>query len=445
MEKKTNFGLGLSVIASIFFIFGFVTSLNNILIPKLQQVFDLSNAAAQLVNGAFFITYFIFSIPSGSIIRKTGYKNAIIVGLLLIGLGAFLFYPAAAMLSYGMFLFAIFILAIGVVFLQTAANPYVAILGKPETASGRLNMTQALNSIAVTIAPMIGSWAFFSNVSQNIDNVAEAESVKLPFIVVAIVVVLVAIIIKMIKLPEVEEEDTGGKKSVWKYPHVILGAIAIFVYVGAEVACASFVVQYIDELGLNMDAATAATWVAIYWGGAMIGRLFGAIMLSQLPKQKVYTYGLIVLIFAFLAGWFITEELSLAGVFLAISVVNFLLMQLGKGNTNRILAVFAIVVSGLLLVTVSSAGLIAIWAVGSIGFFNSIMFPNIFALGVEGLDSHEMASASGIINTLIVGGAVIPLIMGAIADGYSIQLAYLLPLLCYVYIFFYAVKGSKIR
>ncbi len=443
-NKNKNFGLGLSVIASIFFIFGFVTSLNNILIPKLQQVFDLSNFMAQLVNGAFFVTYFFFSIPSGGIIRRTGYKNAIIIGLLLIGLGGVIFYPAASMLSYPMFLIAIFILAIGVVFLQTAANPYVAILGSPDTASGRLNLTQALNSIAVTIAPMIGSWAFFRNVSENIDQVAQAESVRGPFLIVAVVVIVVAIIIKLIKLPEIEEEDTGDKKSVWKYPHVLLGAVAIFTYVGAEVASASFIVQYIGELQLNIDSATAATYVAIYWGGAMIGRLFGAIMLSNLPRNKVLTFSLIVLAFAFLAGWFITESLTLAAVFLAISFVNFLMMQLGRNNTNRVLAVFAIVASALLIFTVVSDGVSAIWAVCSIGFFNSVMFPNIFALGVKGLDSHEMASASGIINTLIVGGALIPMLMGVIADGTSIQLAYLLPLVCYLYIFFYAVKGSKI-
>jgi len=446
-QKNNNFAIGMTVISAIFFIFGFVTSLNNILIPKLQEVFDLSNAMAQLVNFAFFFTYFIFSIPSGSIIKRTGYKNAIIIGLILIGIGSFLFYPAASSLSYPLFLFAIFILAIGVVFLQTAANPYVAALGSSATASGRLNLVQAINSIAVTLAPMIGSILFFKNVADNLDKVTQAQSVQMPFVVTAVITLLIAVIVKFIKLPVLlnNTDATVVRKSVWKHPHVILGAFAIFAYVGAEVSCASFIKQYIGELNIDMLPQMAANFVAIYWGGAMIGRFFGSIMLSDIKASKRLSLSALVLVFAFIAGYVITRDINLAVIFLVISVVNYLLMQLGRNKTNRTLAVFAIIAGTLIVVSVASAGMIAVWAVCAIGFFNSVMFPNIFALAVTDLDNAEMSTASGIINTLIVGGAVIPLIMGAVADASTIQSAYLVPLVCYLYILFYAVKGAAIR
>jgi FHS family L-fucose permease-like MFS transporter len=442
-QQKNTLAVGMTFMSMIFFIFGFVTTFNITLSAKVKEVFQLSEFMAQLVNGVFFFTYFLLSFASGSIIKKIGYKMGVILGLFGVGIGSYLFFPAANIPSYPFFLIAIFIMASGVVFLQTAANPYVAALGSASTASGRLNLTQALNSIGTTIAPLILSVFVFTAAG----TAMGAKAVQIPFLVIGTLVILIGIGILFLKLPEISTQGEQ-KKSIWKYPHVLLGAFGIFFYVGAEVGTAAMIVPYLTDPGLGgLTAAIAAKYAAIYWGGAMIGRFFGSIMLSNISdNSKKYTYVLLVLAFAFVAGWYITELSVRDGlIFMGISAASFLAMQLGRSRTSITLAVFAAIAALLEFVTMGSTGLVAMWAVISIGFFNSVMFPNIFALSVDGLDKSEMSMASGVINTLIVGGAVIPVLMGVIADNWSVRYAFVLPVICYVYIIFFALIGSKHR
>jgi len=449
MEKRNaNYGLGLSVIGAIFFIFGFATTFIITLSAKVKEIFELSEFGAQMLTAAFFITYPILSIPSGYIIRKIGYKTALILGLVLMGIGSFLFYPAATIPSFGLFLTATVVLAAGVVLLQVAANPYAAALGPEETASGRLNLTQALNSVATMIAPWIISVAVFTGASEMMTAAESAHTVKIPFVVMGVFVLIVALILLVMKLPAIiHEESEEERKSVWKYPHVLLGALGIFFYVGAEVGNAGLLVNYLKTLNLGITSEVASKYAAIYWGGAMIGRFFGSIMLSNIKdKSRKAMFVVAVLVLAFVAGSFVTEWSWNDGFyFLIIAAINYAIMQIGKGNSNRTLAVFAGVAASLAIITAITTGQVALWTIVSIGFFNSVMFPNIFALSVRDLDAAEMASASGIINSLIVGGAIIPLIMGKIADVSGYTLAFFVPAVCYAYIFFFAVKGSKLR
>jgi len=440
-QQKNTLAVGMTFMSMIFFIFGFVTTFNITLSAKVKEVFQLSEWMAQLVNGVFFFTYFLLSIASGTIIKKIGYKMGVILGLLAVGIGSYLFFPAANIPSYPFFLIAIFIMASGVVFLQTAANPYVAALGPSSTASGRLNLTQALNSIGTTLAPLVLSVFVFTAAG----TAMGAKAVQVPFLVIGTIVILIGIGIFFLKLPEISTQGEQ-KKSIWKYPHVLLGALGIFFYVGAEVGTAAMIVPYLTapELG-GLTPELAAKYAAIYWGGAMIGRFFGSIMLSNIADQKKkYTYVLFVLVFAFIAGWYITSRSVNGGlIFMGISAVNFLAMQLGRSKTSITLAVFAAFAAILELVTMGTTGMVAMWAVISIGFFNSVMFPNIFALSVDGLDKSEMSMASGVINTLIVGGAVVPVLMGLLADGFGVRYAFILPVICYAYIAFFALIGSK--
>jgi FHS family L-fucose permease-like MFS transporter len=232
------------------------------------------------------------------------------------------------------------------------------------------------------------------------------------------------------------------KKSIWKYPHVILGAIAIFCYVGAEVGSAAMIQRYLQEAA-DYSKTEAAKAIALYWGGSMVGRFYASYMLSNVEKNRKYIYTLLVMIFAFFVGWYIRGNATDGLIFLAVAVVNYLAMILGQGKTNRTLAVFAVVAAMLALATMSVPASMILWVGCSIGFFNSVMFPNIFALGVDGLDKGELSSASGVINTLIVGGAVMPVLMGKIADSFGVRSAFILPIICYSYIAFFALVGSK--
>jgi len=357
--------------------------------------------------------------------------------------GGFLFFPSSSIPSFPLFLVSTFILAAGVVFLQTAANPYVTALGPADTASSRLNLTQALNSIATMLAPWIIAVFIFKSVGELLP-VEKAQTVQLPFIIMSVLIVIIAVMIMFIKLPEISQQSTE-KKSVWKYPHVLLGALAIFFYVGAEVGNGGMIINYLKSTN-GMDPETASKYAAIYWGGAMVGRFFGSFMFSGISMSKKITYALPVLLLAFVSGSFVTDwSWSIGGIFLGIAVINFLIMQIGTGKAARTLAVFALVAAALDLITSFGTGTIALWTLVSIGLFNSIMFPNIFTLAVKDLDNGELSTASGIINTLIFGGAIIPPIMGGVADSFGYTWAFIVPALCYLYIFFYAVKGSQIR
>lgn len=458
-QSNSNLKIGMTFMASIFFIFGFITNFNIAMKDQVQLAFTLSNFGAQLVNFSFFIAYAVFSFLCGFIIKKIGYKNGVIAGLVLVAIGSYMFFPAVSVLSYPLFLLAVFVMASGVVFLQTAANPYVAALGSQDTAPARLNLTQALNGVATTIAPFLAGVLVLAPavlaIKAGSTPADAAKFVQGPFLIIGTIVLIIAIGIAFIKLPEIEGGSAISTKSVFKRPQVILGAIGIFCYVGAEVGTASQIAPYLNDSGFATDVAVKLS--AIYWGGAMIGRFFGSILLGTLPSNKKYQLSAIIMVFAFFVGWFITSANIIDGqfifeskiqngfIFLGIAILNFFLMLLGKGKANVALGIFGTVNMLLLVAALILPANVGMWGLLSIGFFNSIMFPNIFALGVNDLEPSELPLASGIINTLICGGAIIPLLIGKITDISTARTALLIPIVCYAYITFFALKGSKIR
>jgi MFS transporter, FHS family, L-fucose permease len=401
----------LMVVTTLFFMWGFLTCLNDILVPHLKPIFDLNYTRVMLIQFAFFGAYFLFSIPSAWIIDWIGYQWSMVVGLLTMGVGAFLFVPAASVPSYPLFLFALIVLAAGITCLQVAANPYVTVLGKPETASSRLNLTQAFNSLGTFLAPFFGSLFILTAAPKTIEDIRalapdalrayrlhEAATVKTPYVGLGIALVVLAVAIGSFKLPKIEhaQRKVGEKvnDSIWKHPNLIFGAISIFVYVGAEVSIGSFLVNYFSqpEIG-GFTAKVAASFVAFYWGGAMVGRFIGSAIL-----QKV--------------------------------------------STRRLLGICAICAAALVTISMLSTGHFAMWSIILVGFFNSIMFPSIFTLGVAELGPLT-GDGSGIMIMAIVGGAIIPVAQGAIADRIGIHHAFFLPVICYLYILFFALSGSK--
>lgn len=453
-EDTRSLKIGITFMAMIFFVFGFITNFNIALKDQVQATFNLNATTAQLVNGVFFFAYFCFSLICGNFIKKIGYKKGIVVGLLLVAIGSYMFYPAVSGApSYLLFLTAIFIMATGVVFLQTAANPYVVALGPQQTASARLNLVQSMNSVATTIAPFLVGLFILTPASLAMGP----QAVQIPFLSIGTAVLLIAIGVCFVKLPPIigSDSEQHGQKKVWQHPQVILGALGIFCYVGAEVGCSTQIVPYLEDGGFAKDQA--GRLVAIYWAGGMIGRFLGAIMLSNIANSRKNRYSIFIIILSFFIGWIIFSSHVIDGVlvfdsnllegvvFLGIATFNFLCMLAGKGSTHLSLGIFGIIASLLVLAAFSLPVSIGMWAILSVGFFNSIMFPSIFSLGVRDLDPNEMPLASGIINTLIVGGAVIPLMMGWFTDNINVRTALILPAICYVYIAFFALKGSKIR
>jgi FHS family L-fucose permease-like MFS transporter len=398
-----------TVVTALFFMWGFVTVLNDILVPHLKAIFDLTYTKVMLIQFAFFSAYFIFSLPSAKLVDTIGYKKTMVVGLLTMGAGALLFIPAASAPSFPLFLTALMILAAGITALQVAANPYVAVLGPPETASSRLNLTQAFNSLGTTIGPYLGGMFILSAAPQSMDvvrqmgaqalqsyRVQEASSVKLPYLGIGLLLVALAVAIGLANLPAMPQERHAGGPStgVLKYRHLVLGAVAIFVYVGAEVSIGSFLVNYfiLPNIG-NITEQSAARYVSFYWGGAMVGRFIGAAVLRKVRTEYV---------------------LAFAGVVAALLVCTSMLTQ---GN-------------------------LAMWSIIAVGLFNSIMFPSIFTLGIAKLGPLT-GDGSGILVMAIVGGAILPVLQGSLADRLGIHHAFILPVICYLYIVYYALKGSK--
>jgi FHS family L-fucose permease-like MFS transporter len=406
-----NYVRPLAIVTTLFFMWGFLTCLNDILVPHLKSIFDLSYARVMLIQFAFFSAYFLFSIPWSKIVNAIGYQKAMVAGLLCMAVGAFLFVPAASAASFPVFLGALIVLAAGITGLQVAANPYVVVLGKPETASSRLDLTQAFNSLGTAIAPKLGGLLILaaaplaieeiralSPTALHLYRVQQAASVKMPYTVIGIALLLLAVLIATSKLPTIPHAEyrpeAKGVDSVWKHPNLVLGALGIFAYVGAEVSIGSFLVNYFGQPEIaGFSAKTAAGYVSFYWAGAMIGRFLGAGLLR-------------------------------------------------KFRAGHLLGVFAICTSSLVGLSMLTHGHFAMWSILAVGFFNSIMFPTIFSLGVAELGPLT-GNGSGILNMAIVGGAIVPLIQGAIADRIGIHHAFFIPVICYLYIFYYALSGSK--
>jgi FHS family L-fucose permease-like MFS transporter len=401
--------VALTVVTTLFFMWGFITVLNDVLVPHLKSIFDLTYAKVMLIQFAFFTAYFIFSLPAAKIVDALGYKKTMVVGLFTMGVGALLFIPAASVPSYPLFLGALMVVAAGITALQVAANPYVAVLGPANTASSRLNLAQAFNSLGTTIGPYVGGLLILTAApkameviremsadAQQAYRVHEASSVKVPYLLIGIVLFLLAGAIASFKLPPVPSAERHGKvsDSVWKHRNLALGTIAIFVYVGAEVSIGSFLINYISQTDIgNIPIYTAAKFVSYYWGGAMVGRFIGSAIL-----QKV--------------------------------------------RTGTVLGIAALVASLLVCVSMLTFGGVAMWSIILVGFFNSVMFPSIFTLGIAELGPLT-GDGSGFLIMAIVGGAILPVIQGAMADRIGIHHAFILPVICYLYIAYYAFKGSE--
>src|SRR5215468_8970880 len=305
LETAKSYGAALATVTTLFFMWGFLTCLNDILVPHLKSIFDLNYTQVMLIQFAFFGAYFVFSIPSAKIIDWIGYQRSMVTGLVTMGLGAFLFVPAASVPSFPLFLGALIVLAAGITCLQVAANPYVTVLGKPETASSRLNLTQAFNSLGTFLAPFFGGLLILSAAAKSVEEVRaltpdalqayrlqEAATVKTPYVSLGIALVLLAIAIGSFKLPKIEHaQHKVGEKvndSIWRHANLIFGAIAIFVYVGAEVSIGSFLVNYFHESEIGgLTERVAASYVAFYWGGAMLGRFIGSGLLQKMSTRRL--------------------------------------------------------------------------------------------------------------------------------------------------------------
>jgi MFS transporter, FHS family, L-fucose permease len=406
-----NYTRPLAIVTTLFFMWGFLTSLNDILVPHLKSIFELSYARAMLIQFAFFSAYFLFSMPWSRIVNAIGYQKTMVAGLLGMAIGALLFVPAASFASFALFLGALIVLAAGITGLQVAANPYVVVLGKPETASSRLDLAQAFNSLGTTIAPALGGLLILSASAPvmeglqspspqalHLHRVQQAATVKMPYVVISVALAVLALLIAMSKLPTIKAAvaGAGGKAddSIWKHPNLIFGALGIFAYVGAEVSIGSFLVNYLGQPDIaGLSPKTAAEYVSFYWGGAMVGRFLGAALLRRI-------------------------------------------------GTGHLLAICAICTGSLVTASMLTSGHVAMWSILAVGFFNSIMFPSIFSLGVAELGPLT-AGGSGVLNMAIVGGAILPLIQGAIADHIGIHHAFFIPVICYAYILFFALSGSK--
>jgi MFS transporter, FHS family, L-fucose permease len=379
MQTETRKLAGaVAVLTSLFFMWGLITSLNDVLVPHLKAAFSLDYVEAMLIQFCFFGAYFVMSFPSGHLVERRGYKQGIIVGLATAGVGCLMFYPAAGERSYPFFLAALFVLASGITLLQVAANPYVTILGRPESASSRLNLTQAFNSLGTTVGPLLGSLFILARSASPAPGAVQADPrvVQGPYLVLASLLFLIAVIVGWSPLPakrdlherDAVRSDAGcashlaqgrSRRSVWSHRQLILGAVAIFVYVGAEVGIGSLLVSLMGQKQIaSLPAALAGRYLSLYWGGAMIGRFVGsALMLRVKPAN--------------------------------------------------LLAVNAVVAALLVAVAVASAGHLAMWGLLCVGLFNSIMFPTIFALALDGL-GERTGEGSGVLCMAIVGGAIVP-------------------------------------
>ncbi len=404
----------MSIATTLFFMWGFLTSLNDILIPHLKSIFSLTNAQAALIQFAFFGSYFLFAIPGGKLVEYRGYKSTMVIGLAVAAAGAALFIPAAHLASYPLFLGALVILAAGITFLQVAANPFVASIGPGATASSRLNLSQAFNSLGTTIAPKLGGIFILGAATTlgagEIKQLAPAQlqmyraeqagTVQTPYLIITGILVLLAVLLALVKLDNREHLTVdmrpiaGFGGSIWNQKWLLLGAVGIFVYVGAEVSIGSFIIGYFQQPQIGgLTAAAAATYVSYYWFGAMVGRFIGSAILT-------------------------------------------------KVRTGTLLGIFAVVACLLVLASMLSTGHVAMWTILAVGLFNSIMFPSIFTLGLAGL-GELTSKGSSLMVQAIVGGALLPLLYGKLADGIGYQKAFIVPALCYVFIAVYGFASTR--
>lgn len=445
----------------LFFMWGFMTVFNDILIPRFKEAFALDYFHAMLVQFAFFgayftgsLIYFIISATTGDPIARMGYKNGVVVGLLISAMGSALFWPAATLFSYPLFLAALFIVGLGFAMLQIAANPYVTILGPERTASSRLNLAQAFNSLGTTIGPLIGGYLIFQYFAKT--GAHGAESVKMPYLAFCVVFVLLAVVFYFLHLPHVGEGNVEHGVGALKYPHVLLGVLAIFMYVGGEVAIGSTIISFLGQSSVaGLNTVEASQYVSLFWGGMLIGRFMGAVELSDLNKNQkqlcmigLPALGFVVLLvshswnaglhhFDFASGWGIVRN------YLPLLALCWALFQFGKALPGRTLLIFATAIVLLLAVSMVQGGKLAMWCIVGIGLFTSIGWPNIFSLALDGMGALK-GQISSLLVMAILGGALLPPLQGLIADKYGLQISFIVPLMAYAYVAFYGWKGHRV-
>lgn len=446
-DPNKNYSLPMAIMTSFFFMIGFITCLNDVLIPSMKGIFNLEGWQAMFIQFCFFTAYFVVSPFAGYLINNIGYKKGLMVGLAVTSLGLFGFVPAANFVSYGLFLSSLFVVGSGFAILQVAVNPYIPLLGSPETASSRLNLGGAFNSIGTYIAPIIGGFLILSNVYTGTPeeiSIAKAATVKGPYIFLALMTLFLASVLMVIKLPEITGESVAtdeGKEegSHWDFSHLKFGAGAIFFYVGAEVAIGSLIILYLQtpEMG-NLAEEFGGPLVALYWGGAMIGRFIGFIVLQKVKAEIGLRFvSALAFILVLFSMFTFTSE----------SFVSFFVQKMGNdpltGDFGFSFPIVTIPVAGLLLILV--------------GLCNAIMWPSIFPLGVRGLGKHT-GKGSGLMVSMVLGGAVVPLIQSVIATGIKVnkgrdflfgfegvgyKFSFIVCLICYAYIFMFAYKWYK--
>lgn len=450
-QTKPNYTVPLITITLLFFMWGFITCMNDILIPYLKKLFALTFVESMLVQFCFFGAYFLGSLAyfavsyyKGDPINKVGYKKGILSGIILSAAGCVLFYPAATFSVYGLFLGALFVLGLGFTILQITANAYVSLLGSEESASGRLNMTQAFNAFGTTIAPILGGYLVFGPGG---DHNITPEATRIPYLVFAGILLLVAVLVYNVKLPSFQSEETEQKGlGALTFPQLRLGILGIFCYVGGEVAVGSFIISFLElENVMGLTEAVSKNYLAMYWGGAMIGRFLGAISLNHgISQGKKAVYMILTAAAVFLLIYSIVnltfDQMSFFIVFL---VLNFLAFMVGKSAPARTLAVFASINIILLLAAIFSSGAMAMYSILGIGIFNSIMFSNIYTLSISGLGSHT-SQGSSLLVMAILGGALVPLLQGVLADSeFGVQKSFIVPVICYVYILFFGLYCAR--
>lgn len=448
----------LVVLTSLFFLWGFITVLNDVLVPHWKALFNLSYAQSLLVQfcffGAYFVgslIYYLISISSGDPIGLIGYKRGLLLGLGLSSLGCALFAPASLMHSYAAHLSALFVLGLGFTVLQIAANPFVAIIGPAEGASSRLNLAQAFNSLGTTLAPLIGGWLIFGQADA-------ASAVRAPYLGLALVLVLIAGLVHLSRLPEPPRAERIAGSNALRHPQLRWGMVAIFCYVGAEVAVGSLIISFLDldgVMGLSEDVAKH--YLSLYWGGAMAGRFIGAVALNQaMPpvKRLGMMLGIGAAMFVLLMVLNATGPVSVGALWpMALLIAaNIAVAMLSKGDPGRAMGLFASVAVLLLAGVIAGKGSIALWSIVAIGLFNSILWSNIFTLSIDGL-GHDTAQGSSLLVMMILGGALLPWVQASIIDLLSagvvneqaFHLSFLLPLACYAYLVWYGLRGSTLR
>ena len=437
-----------AIMTILFFMWGFMTVFNDILIPRFKSAFELNYFRAMLVQFAFFgayfigsLLYFVISATTGDPIARLGYKNGVVIGLLLSAAGSALFWPAATLTSYPLFLVALFIVGLGFAMLQIAANPYVTVLGPERTASSRLNLAQAFNSVGTTIGPLIGGYLIFQYFAKT--GAHGAESVKAPYLAFCILFLIVALIFLFIRLPHVGEGRIEPGAGALRYPHVVLGVIAIFMYVGAEVSIGSSLISFLGQKSVaGLPEMEASRYVALYWGGMLIGRFMGAVELSEMKARtkQLLLAGIPIAAFVILGlwrGWDVVRN------YLPLLGLCWLLFQFGKANAGRTLAIFCAAIVALLAAAILSGGKFAMWCVVGVGLFTSIGWSNTFSLALEGTGIYK-SQASSLLVMAILGGAILPPLQGYIADLRGLQISHIVPLIGYAYVGFYGWKGHAI-